>query len=119
MALSATQSWQPYFGPFGLPHFIIMPTRSKKYFLECVEGDDQDPDSHIQAFNIACGVLSVLEEDVYFFLFVKSLAGDVVIWFQHLKDGCITNWSVLENKFLARFKPAVNVGSLLCQLFKI
>ena len=56
---------------------------------------------------------------MYLHLFVKSLVDDAAVWFQHLEDGCITGWHVLENKFLARFKLAVNVGNLLCQLFKI
>lgn len=119
MVLIATQSWKPQFGPFHLPHFTAMPGGSKKYFPEYVERGDQDLDSHIQAFNTACGVLGVLEEDVYVRLFVKSHVDDIGVWFQHLEDGCITGWSVLENKFLVRFKPIVNVSYLLCQLFKI
>ena len=84
MALAITQSWQPHFGHFGLSHFTLMPTGSKKYFPEYAGRSDQDPDSHIRAFNIACGILGVLEEDLYVRLFVRSLVDDVAVWFQHL-----------------------------------
>ena len=82
-----------------------MLVRSKKYFPEYAGRSDQDSDSHIRAFKTACGILGVLEEDVYVHLFVKSLVDDDAAWFQHLEDGCIIGWHVLENKFLVRFKP--------------
>lgn len=58
-------------------------------------------------------------KDIFVFLFFESHIGVVATWFQNSEDGCITNWVTLTDKFLATFKPSVDVGTLLCNFSRI
>lgn len=76
----------------------------------------QHPNEHIAAFYIACGVLGVEHEDVSVRLFIENLHGATVVWFYHLPNNCITNWTTLRTLFEARFKSAKDDHTMLAQL---
>ena len=119
MALVMAQPWQPSFNPLFLSCYTTLSTRSRKFFLNYLGDNDQDPENHIRVFNVTFWVLGVVEENVFARLFFESLIGYVAIWFQHLEDRSITRWNLLKDKFLARSKPIVNVISLLFHFFEI
>lgn len=119
MALVAAQPWGAQIGPFAFSQYSTLPKSSIEYLPKFFGDKTQDPDDHIKAITVACGILGVQEENIFVRLFVGSLIGSIADWFQNLPNGCITCWSDLEVKFLQRFKPTIDVTKLLLDFFQI
>lgn len=49
-------------------------------------------DEHLNAFNVAYGIIFVQHEDVVVRLFVQTLIGVAMNWFYHLPNSAITDW---------------------------
>ena len=64
-------------------------------------------------------VLGVNEENFFIKIFLESFIGYIVAWFQHLEEGSITRWKVLEDAFLTRFEKDEDVYSFLSSFFQI
>lgn len=89
MASVATQPSRAQIGPLALTQYSTLPKRSRECFTKFAGDKIPDPEHHIKAFIVACGILGV-QEHVLVRLFVESLIRNVPKRFQNLKYGCTT-----------------------------
>lgn len=76
-------------------------------------------DEHLNAFNVAYGIIVVQHEDVTLRIFVQTLTAVAAGWFYHLPNSVITNWQDLKTRFEARLKVEEDETSLLALLAQL
>ena len=98
------QSWQSNFGTLCLKYYTTLHEGSRKHVPMFSRVEVEDRKKRIRALGIACIVLGVNKENIFVRLFVEFLIISIVSWCQHLEEGSIARWKVLEYEFLVRFK---------------
>lgn len=112
--------WGATVGPLNLGLNLNPLSKGARDHLPKFSGDGKiTVDEHLNAFNVACGIIVVQHEYVAMRLFVHTLTGVATDWFYHLPNSVITTWQDLKTRFEARFKVAEDVHSLLAQLAQL
>lgn len=120
LPMAGNNPWGPAVGPLALGANLHSLPKGSREHLPKFNGDGRvTVDEHLNAFNVACGVLAVQHEDVAIRLFVQTLTEGAADWFYHLPNGVITNWQDLKTRFEARFKVAEDDHSLIAQLAQL
>lgn len=102
-----------------MAQYSALPNRSWEYLPKFPRDKTQDLIDHIKVVTFACGILGVQEANVFIGIFVQSLVGNVLEWFQNLQDKYITTWDNLKERFLERFQLTIDAYHLLSNLFQI
>ncbi|KAH7300924.1 hypothetical protein KP509_23G003600 [Ceratopteris richardii] len=72
-------------------------------FLGCL---DEDPDGHIQLFEVICGAHEIVDEDRKLRIFPLTLRGDASEWYRNLGVHERTTYDNLKTNFLRKFRGA-------------
>lgn len=91
--MAVNNPWGVAVGPLNLGLNLNPLPKVVRDHLPKFSGDGETTiGEHLNAFNVACGIIIVQHEHVVVRLFVQSLTAVVADWFYHLPNGVITNW---------------------------
>lgn len=112
----ANNPWGVAVGPLNLAANNNLP-KGARDVLPDFSGDGKISfDEHLNAFNVACGILVVQHEGVAMRLFAQTLVDGAANWFYHLPHGMITTWNDIKTRFENRYRTAEDDDTLLVQL---
>jgi hypothetical protein len=92
--------------PLNLPEVDFqMPDIPIEKFSTFFGNTSEDAEKHLFRFKSTCDVFNLIEDNVTCRLFLQTLCGDALEWYNSLLPGTITSWDVLETSFAENFFP--------------
>lgn len=90
--MAINNPWGAAVGPLNLGINLNALPKGARYHLPKFSGDGKTSvDEHLNAFNVAYGIIVVQHEDVAVRLFIETLTQAAANWFYHLLNGAIMN----------------------------
>ena len=73
-------------------------------FAQYAGQEDEDPDGHLERFEVVCLAQGIVEDDQKLNVFPATLQCEALSWFYNLDLACQVTYQALIDNFLARFR---------------
>ena len=87
-----------------MAQIMARPTIQLADFAQFMGRGDEDPDGHIERFEVICVAQGIVEDDQKLEIFPATLQWEALDWFYNLDGASQATYQTLSIAFLARFR---------------